>query len=124
MGVELPDACLQVVDVGQDRLQHEPVLEGDVAVEGGGDLLARRLQPAVGMLERLLGRGPGDQRRDHGARRLAVEVAHHHAEADAGVGQHLAEPVLLGRQHADQLLALARDEAQPAQTSPAARTRA
>ena len=52
---------------------------------------------------------------EHLVGRLTLQVADHHAEANAAIGQHLVQAVLLGRQLSDQFLPLPRDQAQLAQ---------
>ena len=60
-----------------------------------------------------------DQRFDHGTSGLTVNIGYQHIEPDTGVGKQFVQPVLLRRQHAAQLLALARNQAQVTGCRPA-----
>ncbi len=59
---------------------------------------------------------PGDDRPDHGAGRVAVQIGDHDAQTNPAIGQHLVQAVLLGGELPDQLLPLAGHQAQLAQS--------
>ena len=58
-----------------------------------------------------MGQLPGHDRFDHGARRLAVEIADDDAQTNTAVGQYLVQSVFLRGQLADRFLPLATDQA-------------
>jgi len=78
-------------------------------------LLTAGLETSAGELEHLFGRLAGEEAFDHRPCRLPMDVADHHAQADASIGKHFVHAVLLGREQADQLLPLPRNQTQFAQ---------
>ena len=66
----------------------------------------------AGQFQHVMGRPAVDHGLDHGARRLAMDVADDDPEPNAAIGEHLVQAVLLGRQLPDQLLPLPGNEAQ------------
>ncbi len=110
--IEAGDACLDLFDVTHQFVENETVTGSQVALQGIEDFLPAGLQAGAGQFQYLLGRKTCDDRLDHGAGRFAVEIADHHPEPNAAVGEHLVQPILLGCQLADQFLPLASDQAQ------------
>lgn len=89
----------------------------DLDLSGIEDLLMAGLQSAAGQVDHLLRGLPGDDCLDHGAGRLPMQIADHHAKANPTVAQHLVQPVLLRGPLANQLLSLTGNQAQFAQGS-------
>lgn len=82
------------------------------ALQGIEQFFATGLEPPAGQLQHLVRRLSLDERLDHGARRLSMDVADHDPEPNAAIGENLLQAVLLGRQLPDQFLPLARNQAQ------------
>ena len=111
--LEAGDPLGEHVDHGQVLTDQEGVVAREAAVEGGGQVLARRLQPAIG--ERRQSRRIGlasDQRLQNAPAVDAEQVGHDGCEFDVGVLQHLADTVLVLRHLALQLRARPRQIAQ------------
>ena len=64
-------------------------------MQGVEDFLTAGLQASTGQVEYLVGRLPGHDRFDHGARRLAVEIADDDVQTNTAVGQYLVQSVFV-----------------------------
>ncbi len=111
-GIEACDAGFDFLDMPHQFVEDEVVAGGEVALQGVEDFLPAGFEPAAGQFEHLVGRLPGDDGLDHGARRLTMQIADDNTQTNPAVGQHLMQPVLLRGQLADQFLPLACDQAQ------------
>jgi hypothetical protein len=84
----------------------------EIAVQCGLQVVALELERAARQAEQAGDVLALDQTLDHRRGGHAVEVADHAAEFDAGVVEHLVQPVELGAVHVGELAPIARDQAQ------------
>lgn len=116
--VEAGDTRFDLLDMSHQLIEHKAVARRQIALQGIEQFLPAGFQPTAGELEYLVRRLSVDDRLNHGAGRLAMQVADHDAEAHTAIGQHLVQAILLGGQLADQFLALTRNQAQLPQFRP------
>ena len=111
-GIEAGDAGFDILDVPHQLVEHKAVAVRQIALQGFEDFFTTGLQPAAGMPQDFAGRFAGDDRLDHGPGRQTVQITDYHAQANAAVGQHLMQTILLRGQLADEFLPLAGNQTQ------------
>lgn len=100
-GIEAGDACFDFLDVPHQFIEDEARTVNELALQCVEQSFTTGPESPTGELEHLV-------------ERLTMRVADHYAEANAAIGQHLVQAVLvlLGRQLFYQLLSLPRNQAQ------------
>jgi len=110
--IEAGDARFDLFDMPHQFAQDEAMTRGQFTLQGVKQFFTAGFEPLAGQFQYFLWWPIGNDGLDHGACRLAMQVADHDAEANAAVGKHLVQAIFLGGQKPDQLLPLARDQAQ------------
>ena len=108
--IEASDARFDFLDMPHQLIENKAMAVGHFALQGIKDIFPAVLESPTGKLEDFVGRLPKNEGFDHGACRLTVKIADHHAETNAAIGQHLVQAVLLRSQLPDQFLPLSRDQ--------------
>ncbi len=88
-GIEARDLRFQGFDMVHHFVQNKTMAGTQIALQRIQNLLPAGLEAMARQGQYLLRRGALNQRLDHGACRLTMNVADHHAQADPPVGQHL-----------------------------------
>ena len=114
IGVESFQVAFQLPHVFPDFLQHQAMPGRQVAIQRGQQGFLGRLE-ASAEFDQFAGCQAVDQAIDHRSGGLPVDVGDQSAEFDAGVVEHLVQPVGLGRQIGFHLAPVAADQAQFAQ---------
>ena len=106
------DALFELLNMLENLRCHKAMHRTEfVRVQGLHQFLAAGAQTPFA-IEHLMQGTPVDQRLDHGACRLPVDIGDHDIEPNARVGENFVQPVLLGAALAHQFLALTGDQAQ------------
>lgn len=115
IAIEAGDAGFELLYMGHELPQDHDMGFGQVALHGVEQFLAAGFESPAGEVEHLGGGTAVEQGFDYGARRLAVHVTDPGPQADADVGEHLVQTILLRREHAPEFLPLPGDQAHRAQ---------
>jgi hypothetical protein len=99
-------------DLGQNKTMCRCDLFG---LQGLKDVFATGAQSIAGQTQHVGRAFARDQRFDHIARRLAMQVRHHDTQTYPGISEQFVQPVLLAGQHATELLPVPGNVAQATQ---------